>query len=285
MSRDSTPLQGRSREAHLLDVRALCKDYVQRRPFTREKFTVRALENVNFSVRRGATLGLVGESGAGKSTLARCLAQIEEPSSGEIWFEGTNVTGLKGKPLTDLCRQIQIIFQDASSALNPSFTAEEIISEPLLIQRRGNREERRRRVLELMEQVELPANSAYKLPLEFSGGQRQRLAIARALALQPKLLILDEALSHLDLANQGILLELLARVQKEQALTYIYVSHDLGMLAEIATEIAVVHRGTIVEHKRAAEILAGAEHPYTQDLFEATPVFESAYSALLDVEK
>jgi len=280
-----TPLKASCEGTPLLEVRALCKDYLQRRPLTREKFRVRALASVNLSVDYGATLGLVGESGAGKSTLARCLAQIEGPSSGEIQFDGRHVTGLKGKPLADLRRQIQMIFQGATSALNPGFTAEEIISEPLLIQRRSGCAEQRKRALELMEQVELPASSLHKLPREFSGGQRQRLAIARALALRPKLLILDEALSHLDLANQAIMLELLARLQKEQKLTYIYISHDLGMLAEIATDIAVMYHGTVVEHKRTAEILDRPEHPYTQDLLEAMPVCEPACLASRVVER
>jgi peptide/nickel transport system ATP-binding protein len=262
-------------EPPLVQIRGLSKTYVQRRPFTRERFTVRAVDTVNLIVGRGATLGLLGESGAGKSTLVRCLALIETPSSGEIWFDGVNVLALKKKGISRLRRQIQIIFQDASSALNPRLTAGEIIAEPLVIQREGTKEQRRQGALGLMEQVGLPANSERKLPLEFSGGQRQRLAIARALALEPKLLIFDEALSHLDLANQEIILELLAQLQKTRALTYIHVSHDLRMLSGMTDEIAVMYEGKVVEHKSTPEIFAHPEHAYTQDLLEAMPALET----------
>lgn len=262
-------------EQPLVQIKGLTKQYVQRRPFTREKFTVRALDNVNLTVGKGTTLGLLGESGAGKSTLVRCLALLEAPSSGEIWFDGVNVLTLKKKGVSGLRRQIQIIFQDASSALNPRLTAGEIIAEPLVIQREGTKEQRRQRTLGLMEQVGLPANAERKLPLDFSGGQRQRLAIARALALEPRLLIFDEALSHLDLANQEIILELLALLQKTHALTYIHVSHDLRMLSGMTDEIAVMYESKVVEHKSTPEIFARPEHAYTRDLLEAMPALET----------
>ncbi|HEV2305049.1 MAG TPA: ATP-binding cassette domain-containing protein [Candidatus Acidoferrales bacterium] len=262
-------------EQPLVQIKGLTKQYVQRRPFTREKFTVRALDNVNLTVGKGTTLGLLGESGAGKSTLVRCLALLEAPSSGEIWFDGVNVLTLKKKGVSGLRRQIQIIFQDASSALNPRLTAGEIIAEPLVIQREGTKEQRRQRTLGLMEQVGLPANAERKLPLDFSGGQRQRLAIARALALEPRLLIFDEALSHLDLANQEIILELLALLQKTHALTYIHVSHDLRMLSGMTDEIAVMYESKVVEHKSTPEIFAHPEHAYTRDLLEAMPALET----------
>lgn len=262
-------------ERPLVQIKGLTKQYVQRRPFTREKFTVRALDNVNLTVGKGTTLGLLGESGAGKSTLVRCLALLEAPSSGEIWFDGVNVLTLKKKGVSGLRRQIQIIFQDASSALNPRLTAGEIIAEPLVIQREGTKEQRRQRTLGLMEQVGLPANAERKLPLDFSGGQRQRLAIARALALEPRLLIFDEALSHLDLANQEIILELLALLQKTHALTYIHVSHDLRMLSGMTDEIAVMYESKVVEHKSTPEIFAHPEHAYTRDLLEAMPALET----------
>jgi ABC-type glutathione transport system ATPase component len=262
-------------EPPLVQIRGLSKTYVPRRPFTREKFTVRAVDNVNLIVGRGTTLGLLGESGAGKSTLVRCLALIEAPSSGEIWFDGVNVLALKKEGISRLRRQIQIIFQDASSALNPRLSAGEIIAEPLVIQREGTKEQRRQRTLGLMEQVGLPTKWERKLPLEFSGGQRQRLAVARALALEPRLLIFDEALSHLDMANQEIILELLAQLQKTHALTYIHVSHDLRMLSGVTDEIAVMYEGRVVEHKSTPEIFAHPEHVYTQDLLEAMPALET----------
>ena len=259
----------------LVRIRGLGKRYVQRRPLTRTKFTIEALENVDLTIRRGTTLVLVGESGAGKSTLVRCLCLIEKPTSGEIWFDGMNLPTLGRKELLPVRRQIQIIFQDPTSALNPRFTAREIIAEPLAIQHEGTKQQRRQRALQLMEQVGLCGKDENKLPLEFSGGQRQRLAIARALALEPKLLILDEALSSLDLANQEMILRLLDDLQARHALTYVHVSHDLRMVSDLADEVAVMLEGKIVEQKRTSDLFLRAEHPYTQDLLDAARPLES----------
>lgn len=259
----------------LVCIRGLSKQYVQRRPLTSAKFTIQAVENVNLTIHRGATLALVGESGAGKSTVVRCLSLIEIPTTGEIWFDGVNVLALPRKALFFLRRQIQIIFQDPTSALNPGMTAAEIIAEPLVIQHEGTKSQKRSRVLQLMEQVGLPAKWERKLPLEFSGGQRQRLAIARALALQPKLLILDEALSGLDLANQEMILRLLADLQAMHSLTYVHVSHDLRMVSGLADEVAVMYEGRVVEQKSTQELFVHPEHPYTQDLLDAMPSLES----------
>jgi peptide/nickel transport system ATP-binding protein len=259
----------------LVRIERLSKQYVQRRPLTRKEFTVHALEDVSLTIRRGKTLALVGESGSGKSTLARCLALLESPTAGEIWFAGENLTALKQKQLSPFRRQIQLIFQDPASALNPRFSAGEIIAEPLAIQREGTKAWRRERALNLMDQVGLPASSEHKRPFEFSGGQRQRLAIARALALEPKLLILDEALSSLDLSNQETILKLLANLQTAHSLTYLHISHDLRLVSEFADEVAVMNQRTIVEHKKAAEIFARPEHPYTKALLAAMPSLES----------
>lgn len=261
-------------EDPLVCIRGLSKQYVQRRPLTSAKCTIQAVENLDLTIHRGATLALVGESGAGKSTVVRCLSLIEIPTAGEIWFDGVNVLALPRKTLFPLRRQIQIIFQDPTSALNPRMTAAEIIAEPLVIQHEGAKSQRRHRALELMEQVGLPAKSENKLPLEFSGGQRQRLAIARALALQPKLLILDEALSGLDLANQEMILRLLADLQAMHSLTYVHVSHDLRMVSGLADEVAVMHEGRVVEQKSTPDLFAHPEHPYTQDLLNAIPSLE-----------
>lgn len=262
-------------EDPLVCIRGLSKQYVQRRPLTSAKFTIQAVENVDLTIHRGATLALVGESGAGKSTVVRCLSLIEIPTAGEIWFDGVNVLALPRKALFPLRRQIQIIFQDPTSALNPGMTAGEIIAEPLAIQHEGTKDQRRHQALELMEQVGLPAKWESKLPLEFSGGQRQRLAIARALALQPKLLILDEALSGLDLANQEMILRLLTDLQAMHSLTYVYVSHDLRMVSSLADEVAVMYEGRVIEQKSTPELFAHPEHPYTQDLLDAMPSLES----------
>ncbi len=259
----------------LVRIEHLSKSYVQRRPLTRSEFTLQALDDVNLTIRRGVTLAIVGDSGSGKSTLARCLALLEPPSGGEIWFEGKNLLALERSELSVARRDFQLIFQDTASALNPRLTAVEIVAEPLRIQRAGTKEWRRERALELMNQVRLPAHLEGKRPLEMSGGQRQRLAIARALALEPKLLILDEALSSLDLANQEMILKLLADLQAAHSLTYVHISHDLRQMSRFADEVAVMNDRTIVEHKSAAELFAHPENPYTQELLIALPSLET----------
>jgi ABC-type glutathione transport system ATPase component len=259
----------------LLRVEGLAKSYVQRRPMTDAKYVVRAFEDVSLTVSRGTTLAIVGESGAGKSSLARCMALLENADRGEIWYQGKDVAPLPGKSFAAVRREIQLIFQDATTALNTRFTAAEIVAEPLVIQRVGTRTERRERAIELMRRVGLSAESAEKSPLELSGGQRQRLAIARALALEPRLLILDEALSSLDQANQQMMVRLLAELQKSHGLTYVHVSHDLWLVAQFAEEVAVMYAGKIVERAPASQLFARPEHPYTRDLLGAMPSLES----------
>ncbi len=259
----------------LVRVQNLSKWYVQRRPLTRAKFTVRALDNASLTIRRGTTLALIGESGSGKSTLARCLALLEKPSSGAIWFAGENLAPMGFKDIFPFRRRIQLIFQDPTSALNPRLTAAEIVAEPLAVQGEGTKTSRRRRALELMARVGLPAHCECKRPFEFSGGQRQRLAIARALTLEPELLILDEALSSLDLANQEMLLELLAELQAMHSLTYLHISHDLRLVSQCADEIAVMSERTIVEQRTVRALFANPEHPYTRELLAAMPSLES----------
>jgi peptide/nickel transport system ATP-binding protein len=259
----------------LMRIVNLRRQYVQRRPLTRTPFTVCAFEDVNLTIHRETTLAIVGESGAGKSTLAKCLALLEKPTAGEIWFEGKNLLGLGKRERFNAHREIQLIFQDPTSALNPRLTAEEIVAEPLAIQKIGTKNSRRLRAQELMEHVGLPARSGHKRPLEFSGGQRQRLAIARALALEPKLLILDEALSSLDLPNQQMILRLLADLRAAHSLTYVHISHDLRLVSEFADEVAVMSERRIVEHKPAAELFARPEHPDTKALLVAMPSLES----------
>jgi peptide/nickel transport system ATP-binding protein len=264
-----------SERTELLCVRGLCKQYVQRRPFSRATFTIHAFENVNLSIRRGTTLALAGESGAGKSTLARCLALLEDPTCGEILFEGQNLLELGKGELFPFRRKIQIIFQDPTSSLNPRMTASEIVSEPLGIQREGSKAQQRQKASQLMKQVGLPAGCESRRPLELSGGQRQRLAIARALALEPRLLILDEALSNLDVLNQDLILQLLAELQAAHSLTYIHVSHDLGLISRFADEVAVMHQGRIVEHQPAGKLFAHPENSYTRELLAAMPSMEA----------
>ena len=259
-----------ARTDSLVSVRGLCKSYVQKRQFSGAKFTVDALCNVNLEILRGATTALVGESGAGKSTLVRCVALLEKPTSGEIEFDGRNLLALGTEELFRARRQVQLVFQDPTSSLNPGMTAAEIVAEPLAIQREGKSADRRRQAIELMEHVGLPSASADKRPFEFSGGQRQRLAIARALALRPKLLILDEAFSNLDLATRESLLRLLRDLQAAHSLTFLHVSHDLRMVFDLADEVAVMYEGRIIEHGTALELFAHPQHDYTRVLLEAT---------------
>jgi peptide/nickel transport system ATP-binding protein len=275
LRRDSHPHLELDWAEPLVRVEHLGKQYVQRTPLTGSKIVVQALDDASLTIRRGSTLGLIGESGSGKSTLARCLALLEKPSGGAIWFAGENLVEKKPKDLLPFHRRIQLIFQDPTSALNPRLAAAEIVSEPLAIQGEGTKLWRRRRALELMEQVGLPARWEHRRPREFSGGQRQRLAVARALALQPELLILDEALSSLDLANQEMLLQLLADLQAAHSLTFLHISHDLRLVSQCADEVAVMYEHTIVEQQSAPELFASPEHRYTQELLAAMPSLES----------
>lgn len=253
----------------LVSVRGLAKRYVQKRPVSGVHFTVEALRGVNLDVPRGITMALAGESGAGKSTLVRCLVLLERPTRGEIEFDGRDLLALSGEELFRARREIQLVFQDPTSSLNPRMTAAEIVEEPLLVQREGTKNARRRAVSELLGQVGLPGSSGQKLPFEFSGGQRQRIAIARALALHPKLLILDEAFSNLDLATRDSLLQLLSELQARHSLTYLHVSHDLRLISDVASEVAVMYEGKIVEHAPTAEFFAQPKSEYARLLLDA----------------
>jgi ABC-type glutathione transport system ATPase component len=244
----------------LLRVSGLGKEYVQRRAFSRKKIVVSAFQDVSLTIARGRTLAVVGESGAGKSSLARGIALLERPSTGTIELAGKNLLALSGKELFAMRREVRMIFQDPSSALNPRLTACEIIAEPLLIQNEGTKSQRRERALQLMEQVGLDPAWERKRPLEFSGGQRQRLAIARALALGPRLLILDEALSNLDAANQALILKLLEELQAAHSLSFLHISHDLRLVSEFADDVAVMYQGRIVECKSTRNLFVSPEH-------------------------
>jgi len=250
----------------LLRVAGLSKQYVQRHPFSRKKFIVNAFQDVSLTISRGKTLAVVGESGAGKSTLARCIALLEPPTSGSIDLAGKNLLALDRKELFHTRRAVQLIHQDHTSALNPGMTACDIIAEPLVVQREGTKSQRRERALLLMEQVGLDPAWERKRPLDFSGGQRQRLAIARALALEPQLLILDEALSNLDASNQSLILNLLTDLQLSRSLTYLYISHDLRLVSQFADDVAVMCEGRIVEQEKTRGLFDCPKHPYTKEL-------------------
>jgi ABC-type dipeptide/oligopeptide/nickel transport system ATPase subunit len=220
-------------------------------------------------------LALVGESGAGKSSLARCVALLERPTAGTIEWEGRDLVALGRKALLPIHRQIQMIFQDPTSAMNPALNAGEIIAEPLVIQGEETKSQRRERALHWMEQVGLDPKWERKMPFEFSGGQRQRLAIARGLVLGPRVLILDEVLSNLDAMNQGLILRLLADLQCSHSLAYLHVSHDLRLVPEFADEVAVMCEGRIVEQQGARELFESPKHSYTQDLLATVHAVES----------
>jgi ABC-type glutathione transport system ATPase component len=248
---------------------------VQRRNLSRTKFFVSAFEDVNLQLFRGKTLALVGESGAGKSTLARCIALLERPSAGKVTLDGTDLLALDKRQLFPIRRRIQLIFQDPASALNPQLSALEIIAEPLAVQKVGTQPERHARALQLMEQVGLETAAAQKKPFEFSGGQRQRLAIARALALEPDVLILDESLSALDALNRDLIVQLLVDLQAARSLAYVYVSHDLRLVSQFADEVAVMHEGKIVEQQKTREIFAHPAHFHTRELLSTVRSVES----------
>jgi ABC-type glutathione transport system ATPase component len=274
---DSRPNSSASLHAAepLLRVTGLCKQFVQRRNFSRQQFSVNAFEDVNLQLFRGRTLALVGESGAGKSTLARCIALLERPSEGTIALDGTDLLALDTKGLFPIRRRIQLIFQDPASALNPQLTACETIAEPLAIQNVSTKKERHERALQLMDQVGLGPAAAQKRPFEFSGGQRQRLAIARALALEPDVLVLDESLSALDALNRDLILQLLADLQAVRSLAYLYVSHDLRLVSQFADEVVVMYQGRIVEQKKTRELFAHPAHFHTRELLATVHSVES----------
>jgi ABC-type oligopeptide transport system ATPase subunit len=257
-------------------VENLYKSYARRRWLSGERSVVPALDGVSLTICAATTLALVGESGSGKSTLARCLIRLDEPDSGRIWFHGKDLLSLNAEELRAFRQEVQLIFQDPASALNPRLSAEEIVAEPLVVQRRGHRLERRKKAFELMEQVGLAWQWAGRSPAEFSGGQRQRLAIARALALEPKLLILDEALSALDLAIQAQVVNLLLELQALRGLAYLFITHDLSLVGHLADEVAVMQHGRIVERATPPELLHQPQHPHSRALVAAMSALTAA---------
>ena len=262
----------------LLIVDNLGKVYA-RRGVRGTKREVMALQGVSFAIRPESTLALVGESGSGKSTLAFCLACLERPTSGRIVFQGKEITALDEEQQRAVRPQIQLVFQDPARSLNPRFSALELVSEPLLVRGLVNKREREVRARTLLAHVGLPQEKALQRAEEFSGGQRQRLAIARALALEPKLLILDEALSALDCSVQAQIANLLLELQSSLGLTYLFITHDFAMAGHLADEIAVMERGKVVELGAADRVLREPEHEVTRRLIAATPRLSAAVHA------
>jgi len=257
----------------LLQVRDLKMHFpVKEGVFMRTGKYNKAVDGVSFDIMPGETLGLVGESGCGKSTLGRCIARLYQPTAGEIIFDGTDISRLGRKALMPFRRDIQMIFQDPMESLNSRHTVGEILEEPFIVQKIGNRISRQERVRELLDVVGLPARSVTRYPFEFSGGQRQRIGIARSIALNPRLIICDEPVSALDVSIQSQILNLLVDLQKEFHLSYLFIAHDLAVVKHISDRIAIMYLGKIVEAGQGESIYRTARHPYTQSLISAIPV-------------
>jgi peptide/nickel transport system ATP-binding protein/oligopeptide transport system ATP-binding protein len=257
----------------VLEVRDLVKHYsVGGSFFGRGRKQLRAVDGVSFSIGRGETLGLVGESGCGKSTVGKAVLRLVEPTSGHISLEGEEITGLGSAALLDRRKRMQVIFQDPYSSLNPRMTAGEIVQEPLINFGIGSRAEQRNRVAMLFARVGLRPDQRANYPHEFSGGQRQRLGIARALALGPSVIIGDEPVSALDVSVQAQVINLMMDLQQEFGLSYLFVAHDLGVVEHISHRVAVMYLGKIVEIAARAALFETPRHPYTEALLAAVPV-------------
>lgn len=241
----------------VLEARGLCKTFTQGR-WWQKQFHSRALDHVNLALDRGQTLAVVGESGSGKTTLAMCLVGLERPDAGEILVGDTSLASLDKRSAASARREIQLIFQDSSAALNPRMRAADILEEPLLIRGQSSRQERRTLALAMMERVGVSPQSAHRFPHEFSGGQRQRLAIARALILKPKVLILDEIFAGLDLSIQGQIANLLLDLQQSDGLSYLCISHNLALVSQFADAITIMDKGRIVKQVSPNELLVRA---------------------------
>src|SRR5919201_4880065 len=256
----------------LVEVSHLVKHFVRGKGLFRSGTVVRAVDDVSFSIVEGETFGLVGESGSGKTTTGRCMLRLIEPTSGDVRFRGREVLALSSREMRQARRDMQIVFQDPYSSLNPRMRARQIVEEPLIIHRLGDRHERRRRVGELFELVGLDPAHLERYPHEFSGGQRQRIGLARALALNPSFVILDEPVSALDVSVQAQVINLLMDLQQQLKLTYLFIAHDLRLVEHICARVAVMYLGKIVEMGSTASIFASPQHPYTKALLSAIPV-------------
>lgn len=253
--------------ASLLSVRDLAVGYGSRR----RRSSQAVVSDVSFTVPSGTTLGLVGESGSGKSTIGRAILGLATPLEGSITFDGQDITHLSRRQRRPLTSEIQVIFQDPYSSLNPAMEIQEILAEPLIAQG-GSARDARTRVRKLLDAVHLPSDAARRLPSEFSGGQRQRVAIARSLATDPRLIVCDEPVSGLDLKTQAHVLDLLIELQQRTGVAYLFVSHDLSVIRHISHDVVVLLDGRIVESGRAREITENPRHPYVKRLFMSSPV-------------
>ncbi len=259
-------------EGPFLSVRGLRKEFPTRgKGLTGAKGSILAVDDVSFDIDRGEVLGLVGESGCGKTTTGRLVLRLIEPTAGSIRFDGIDIRALQPAPMRMMRRRMQIVFQDPFGSLNPRMTAGELITEPLVVHGVGTALEREARLRDLMDRVGLSAWQAGRFPHEFSGGQRQRICIARALALEPELLVCDEAVSALDVSVQAQILNLLQDLRRDLGLTYLFISHDLGVVHHISDRVAVMYLGQIVEIGPRRTIFSDPAHPYTRALLNSVP--------------
>ena len=256
----------------LLEVRNLVKEFTRRGGLFQKPSIVRAVDHVSFSIEEGETFGLVGESGSGKTTTGRCILRLIEPSSGEVRFKGEDVLAFSRTRMRQARKDMQIVFQDPYSSLNPRMRVGDIVEEPLVIHKTGPRAERRARVGELFELVGLDPSQLSRYPHQFSGGQRQRIGLARALALHPSLIIADEPVSALDVSVQAQVINLLMDLQDRLKLTYLFIAHDLRLVRHICSRVAVMYLGRIVEMGPTERLFDAPAHPYTRALLSAIPV-------------
>jgi oligopeptide transport system ATP-binding protein len=258
----------------LLEIRNLVKQFERKQGLFHAPSIVKAVDDVSFTIGEGEMFGLVGESGSGKSTTGRCILRLIEPTSGDVLFRGENVLLFSTERMRMARRDMQIVFQDPYSSLNPRMRVGEIVEEPLVIHRLGAKEERRARVAELFRLVGLEPGHVNRYPHEFSGGQRQRIGIARALALNPAFVIADEAVSALDVSIQAQVVKLLLDLKDRLKLTYLFIAHDLRLVEHICTRVAVMYMGRIVELGETRALFANPTHPYTRALLSAIPVLD-----------
>ena len=256
----------------LVEVSHLVKCYAKGGGLFRRGAAVTAVDDVSFTIEEGETFGLVGESGSGKTTTGRCVLRLVEPTSGTIRFRGEDVLAFGRRRLREARREMQIVFQDPYSSLNPRMRARQIVEEPLIIHRQGDRAARRARVADLFRLVGLDTAHLERYPHQFSGGQRQRIGLARALALNPSFVVLDEPVSALDVSVQAQVINLLSDLQQRLNLTYLFIAHDLRLVEHICDRVAVMYRGRVVEIGPTSLLFTSPQHPYTQALLSAIPV-------------